>query len=215
MIPAIVLAAGRSARMGRAKALLPIAGGETFLSRVIKTLIEGGVDDVVVVLGYEPEPIVADLASRGLAARYIVNENFDAGQLSSLVTGLRVIDRPGIEAALVTLVDVPLVRSATVRAVVDRYRRARPPIVRPVCGDRHGHPLLIDRGLFGALRSADPSVGAKEIVRAHASKAGDVEVNDEGAFRDVDCPEEYERLLRELDNFNDSTDLKSGETSAG
>ena len=98
-------------------------------------------------------------------------------------------------AVLLTLVDVPLVSESTVRAVMDGYRRTGAPIVRPTSGERHGHPLLIDRSLFDALRAADPSAGAKPIVRAHASAAGDVAVEDEGAFLDVDTEEEYRRTI--------------------
>src|SRR5205807_8477255 len=161
MIPAIVLAAGRSTRMGRPKALLPLGGNETFLSRIVRTLHDADVDDVVVVVGHEPDPVIADLTQRDAAARFVINHEYDSGQLSSVLAGLRVIDRPGVAAALVTLVDVPLVKASTVRAVVDRYRRTRAPIVRPVCAGRHGHPVLIDRTLFDDLRGGDPQQGAK------------------------------------------------------
>jgi len=68
-------------------------------------------------------------------------------------------------------------------------------VVRPTSGRRHGHPLLIDRSLFAALRAADPSVGAKPLVRAHASPAGDLEVADEGAFTDIDTEEDYLKAI--------------------
>jgi molybdenum cofactor cytidylyltransferase len=193
MIPALVLAAGRSARMGRAKAALPL-GNQTFLSRIVATFLDAGVDDVVVVVGHEPEVILQSFAGSGLPARFVVNPEFDRGQLSSLLAGLAVIDRPGVVAALVTLADVPLVRASTVRAVLDRYRLTHAPIVRPTSGERHGHPLLIARALFGALRAADPAIGAKPIVRAHASLSGHVDVEDEGAFTDIDTPEDYEKI---------------------
>jgi len=128
----------------------------------------------------------------------VVNREYDRGQWSSLVTGLGVVDRPGVPAVLMTLVDVPLVGATTVRAVVDRYRRTHAPVVRPTSGARHGHPLLIDRSLFAELRAADPIAGAKPIIRAHASPAGDFEVKDEGAFRDIDTEEEYRAALRSL-----------------
>jgi molybdenum cofactor cytidylyltransferase len=196
MIPAIVLAAGRSTRMGRAKALLPIGSGETFLSRIVRTLRDAEVDDVVVVIGHEPQEIVADLERRGLAVRFALNPDFDRGQLSSLVAGLNVIDRPGVAASLITLVDVPLVSAATVRAVIDRYRATGAPVVRPVAAGRHGHPVIVDRALFDRFRAADPALGAKVVVRQHASAQGEVEVADAGAFLDVDTPDEYEELLR-------------------
>src|SRR5262249_39269577 len=104
--------------------------------------------------------------------------------------------RPGVVAALVTLVDVPLVSSATVRRVLDAYRSTHAPVVRPTSGTRHGHPLLIDRSLFAELQRADPETGAKQIVRAHASPAGDIPIDDEGAFTDIDTPEEYDRLIK-------------------
>lgn len=195
MIPALVLAAGRSSRMGRPKATLPIEGGDTFLARIVRTFLEAGVDDVVVVVGHEADTIVREFSTSGLPARFVLNQDYDRGQLSSLVVGLGMVDRPGVAGVLVTLVDVPLVSADTVRAVLDRYRRTHAPIVRPTSGSRHGHPLLIDRSLFDALRAADPEVGAKPIVRAHASAEGDVEVADEGAFLDIDTAEEYARAV--------------------
>jgi molybdenum cofactor cytidylyltransferase len=194
VIPAIVLAAGRSSRMGRPKATLPLDGGDTFLSRIVRTFLAAGVDDVVVVVGHDAEAIVNSFTETGLRARFVANLDYDRGQLSSLVAGITVVDRPGVTAALVTLVDVPLVSPATVRAVLDRYRLTHALVVRPTSGARHGHPLLIDRSLFDALRAADPDAGAKPIVRAHASVAGDVDIADEGAFTDIDTDEEYRRI---------------------
>ena len=197
MIPAIVLAAGKSTRMGRPKAMLPLEGGDTFLTRIVRTFLDAEIDDVVVVVGADAGVIVDAFEASGLAARFVENTEFEQGQLSSLLAGLRVVDRPGLAAALVTLVDVPFVAVSTVRAVVDRYRQTHAPIVRPVSGTRHGHPVLIDRSLFAAIRAAEPSAGAKEVVRAHASSAGDVEVEDEGAFADIDTPDQYDRAATE------------------
>ena len=196
VIPAIVLAAGRSTRMGRPKALLPLPNADTFLTRIIRTLAEAGVADVVVVVGHDHDAVVASLASSGLRARFVENAAYEEGQLTSIQAGLQVVDRPGVVAALVTLVDVPLVSARTVRAVVDCYRRTHATVVRPTSGPRHGHPLLLDRSMFDLLRHADLQAGAKPIVRAHASAAGDIAIDDEGAFSDVDTPAEYERLIR-------------------
>jgi len=195
VIPAIVLAAGRSSRMGRAKASLPLDGADTFLSRIVRTFHAAGIDDVIVVVGHEADEIASVFSQSGLPARFVVNANYDRGQLSSLVAGLAAIDRPGVTAALVTLVDVPLVSASTVRAVVDRYRSSHARVVRPTSGARHGHPLLIDRSLFNELRRADPAEGSKPVVRAHASADGDLEIADEGAFTDIDTEEEYRRLV--------------------
>lgn len=204
--------------MGRAKALLPIGGGDTFLTRIVRTFAAAGVTEVIVVLGHEADAIARALdaldaglkshATGGLkscdpvaqdfspAIRIAINRDYDRGQLSSLQAGLALADRPEVPAVLMTVVDVPLFDASTVRAVLDRYETTHAPVVRPVSGDRHGHPILIDRSLFEALRRASDADGAKPIVRAHASAAGDVTVTDEGAFCDIDTADEYDRIIR-------------------
>jgi molybdenum cofactor cytidylyltransferase len=194
----VVLAAGKSTRMGRPKAALPIDGADTFLTRIVRTFQEAGVDDVVVVVGYEAELVTACCIERGVSPRFVMNAQYEAGQFSSLLVGLRAIDRPGTSAMLLTLVDVPLVSAGTVRAVMERYRESRAPIVRPVKGSLHGHPVLVDRGLFQLIRRADPAFGAKPIIRAYASEAGDVPVDEAGAFIDVDTPEEYAQAVEQM-----------------
>ena len=195
MIPGIVLAAGKSSRMGRTKALLPIGGGDTFLSRVVRTLIDGGVEEIVVVVGADAGAIRASVDSSALRLRVVDNPDWENGQLSSLVKGLTVIDRPGVTAALVTLIDVPLVAPETVRALLQEYKSGSALIVRPASRGRHGHPVIFDRALFDELRRASPNEGAKQVVRAHSADLLDLNTADEGAFTDIDTPEEYERFI--------------------
>lgn len=179
--------------MGRLKALLPAGPADSFLTRILRTFAEAAVDRQIVVLGYQADTLRAHVTDAGLEPELAINSSFEAGQLSSLLVGLNAADRPDTEAVLLMLVDAPFVTASTVRSVIDRYRATRAPIVRPVRGDMHGHPVLIDRSLFPLLRAADPSRGAKPIVRAHVSVAGDVPVDDPGAFMDIDTPEEYAR----------------------
>ncbi|MGE0704487.1 MAG: NTP transferase domain-containing protein [Vicinamibacterales bacterium] len=196
MIPAVVLAAGLSSRMGRLKATLPLDRNDTFLTRIVRTLLAAGVEDVVVVAGYEAGAVRAVVEASGLPARFVVNERYREGQLSSLLAGLEAVHRPGVQAMLLTLVDVPLVSVETASAVLARYRATRAPIVRPVHGGLHGHPIVIDRSIFDLLRHADREQGAKPVVRAYATPAGDVEVQDEGAFLDIDTPADYQRITK-------------------
>lgn len=204
MISAVVLAAGASSRMGQAKAALPLGNtGETVLSRVIRTLLAAGAPEVVVVAGAHIDavrnavPIFAELTAgkRAPRARVVEHHGWEQGQLSSLLAGLDAIDDPLLEAALVTLVDVPLVSVSTVQAVISEWRRSRAPIVRPARGDRHGHPVIFDRSVFEDLRQADPSVGAKAVFAMHRDRIVNVAVEDPGAFEDIDTPGDYERLI--------------------
>ena len=122
-----------------------------------------------------------------------------AGQLSSLQCGLRWLQETGpLEAAVVTLVDVPFVQADTVVRVLEAWQDSRAPIVRPAHEDRHGHPVVFDASVFDALLAADPEQGAKPVVRAHGGRILNVPVEDEGAFLDVDTPEEFAQALQRM-----------------
>ncbi len=215
MIRAIVLAAGASSRMGQAKAALPFGQtGETVVARVVRTLLRGGVPDVTVVAGAHIDavvramPVFARTSGSHVgppSARVIEHSGWQQGQLSSLLAGLDAIDTPLLEAALVTLVDVPLVQPATVAAVIAEWRRTRAAIVRPAdsstplreTGSRHGHPVIFDRSVFADLRAADLQAGAKSVFARHT--VVNVAVTDPGAFIDLDTPGDYQRYALERD----------------
>ncbi len=207
MIRGIVLAAGASTRMGQAKAALPLGqSGETVLSRVVRTLLRGGVPDVIVVAGAHIDAVRIAMPSHEPRARVIEHVGWQQGQLSSLLKGLDAIDDPQLEAAVVTLVDVPLVLPSTVAAVITAWRRTHAPIVRPAESAqgaqsahgavRHGHPVVFDRSVFADLRAADLSAGAKAVFAKHHNRVVNVDVQDPGAFEDIDTPEDYEELRR-------------------
>ena len=196
MIHAIVLAAGASSRMGQPKAALRLGQtGETLIARVIRTLLSGGAPGVVVVAGAHVDAERSALPPNNPRARLVEHAGWQQGQLSSLLAGLAAIDQPLLEGALVTLVDVPLVKPATVAAIIAEWRRTRAPIVRPVQGERHGHPVMFDASIFQDLREADPAVGAKAVFVKHRAGIVNVDVNDPGAFEDIDTREDYERVL--------------------
>jgi molybdenum cofactor cytidylyltransferase len=195
MIPGIVLAGGKSSRMGRPKALLPIgSSGDTFFDRVTRTLLDGGIHDVVVVVGADSEAIRAGAPSRA-GVRIVDNPDYEQGQLTSLIAGLRAIDASRVTAALVTLIDVPLVSAETVRVLIAAQREHGAPVVRPVSTGRHGHPVIFGRALFRELERADPAHGAKAVVRAYAADMIEVPIDDEGAFTDIDTREDYEKYI--------------------
>ena len=193
MIRAIVLAAGASSRMGQAKAALPLGTtGDTVVARVVATLLAAGLPSVAVVAGAHIDAVRAAMPRFEPRARVVEHLGWAQGQLSSLLAGLAAVDGPNLEAILVTLVDVPLVRPDSVAAIVHAWRQSRAPIVRPVDGDRHGHPVIFDRAVFDDLRRADPAVGAKAVFAAHASRRLDVPIKDDGAFVDIDTPTDYQ-----------------------
>lgn len=190
MVPAIVLAAGASSRMGAPKALLRI-GDDTFLRRILGVLRDAGLQAAVVVVRPGQDAVAAEVEAAGFG-RIVENPRPDEGQLSSLITGLDAIDGPDVDGALVTLVDVPGISAAVVSALLTRMQTSRAPVIRAAHNGSHGHPVIFRRSLFGRLRQADPNVGAKAVMRA--VDVDDVEVHEPGVTRDVDTPADYERL---------------------
>lgn len=183
--------------MGTPKPLLAAADGRSFIECSAGTLAAAGLADIVVVTGASHPLVAAVLEDAGFVnpPRVIRNPDPSRGQLSSLLAGLEALP-PDADGALVTLVDVPLVSTATVRAVIDSWIARRAPIVRPAIGDRHGHPVIFDRRVFAALRDAPPDEGAKRVVHDLESEVENVAVEDEGCLIDIDTPEDYRRVIR-------------------
>jgi molybdenum cofactor cytidylyltransferase len=184
--------------MGRAKALLPSLDGSTFVSQLARAMCDGGVPDTIVVGRPEDAPLRREVAAIGAPVRFIENACADAGQLSSLLRGLDAADAPTVRAVIVAPVDAPLIRAGTVAAILAVFASTGAPVVRAVHRGRHGHPVLFSRAVFDDLRRADPAIGARAVLRAHAHLVVNLEVDDPGVVGDVDTPEEYERLFGPL-----------------
>jgi molybdenum cofactor cytidylyltransferase len=198
VLATIVLAAGESSRMGSPKALLTDPGGDPFIARVARTFREAGIGHLIIVTGRHHDAVARAVPQLEEGVRIVRNDAPERGQLSSLWAGLDAVQPLDPDAVLVTLVDVPFVTAATVRAVVDAWRRTGAPIVRPAIGDRHGHPVLFDRAVLPELRRAPLEEGAKAVVHAHAGELVNVAVEDEGAVTDIDTPGDYESAVKRL-----------------
>jgi molybdenum cofactor cytidylyltransferase len=186
-VAGIILAAGRSRRMGYPKALLPV-GQTTFVGRLVSVAREAGLAPVRIVVG---DAATAVAVSYPLLAPLLVrNDAPDLGQLHSLRLGLRAVG-PECRAAVVFPVDHPLVAVSTVAALVAAHRGGRGVIVLPVHSGRRGHPVLFGREVFGELGDGPLEGGARRIVRADPGRVVEIPVDDPGIITDIDTPEEY------------------------
>ena len=191
MIAGLILAAGDSSRMGTPKATLSYRGC-TFLELIVRTLREGGLERIVVVLGHQAEDIQRQIKVE--PAQVVINPDYRSGQTSSVQAGLRSLIADDLEAVLLCLVDHPAVAAETVRRVVATFRQCGAPVVIPTYQGRRGHPVLIARQVIGELLGLTRDAGADSVVRKHRLATQFVEVEDEGIVMDVDDPESYRRL---------------------
>lgn len=196
MVAGVILAAGRSSRMGRPKALLTVSA-DTFVAHLIRTAREAGLQPVFVI-GRRGDQALADEVERAEAI-HLINEDPDRGQLSSIQTGLAAAEAAGASGIMVMPVDVPLLSPSVLRDVIAAANEEGVQIARATSGGRHGHPVLFTRDVFDELRHADPEVGARAVVRADPRRVKDVEVDQAGVTLDIDTPEDYRRAFgREL-----------------
>lgn len=190
-VAGVILAGGASTRMGTPKALLAV-GGETFLTRAVRTARAGGLDPLVVVTGPAHAEIVA--CHGELAPLLVRNPRPEEGQLSSLRVGLAALP-PAVDAVVMLLVDHPLVQAETVRALLRARLARRTAIAVPVYARRRGHPVLFGREVFAELAAGPLEAGARAVVGADPARVVEVEVQDPGILTDVDTPAEYARMV--------------------
>jgi molybdenum cofactor cytidylyltransferase len=188
LIAAIILAAGLSRRMGRQKLLLELQG-----TAVVRWAVEGvlpHVDDPIVVTGREDVAVRVALA--GLAVRFVVNPEPEAGQGTSIATGAAAL-APGTAAALVVLGDQPRLPPEVIPTLLRERERSGKAIVAPVYRGTQGTPVLFAAEVFVELVRLGGDAGARAVVAARPERVARVSIETPMPL-DVDTPDDYERL---------------------
>jgi molybdenum cofactor cytidylyltransferase len=188
MIAAVVLAAGLARRMGRQKLLLQLQGKPVVRWVVERLLPHAG--DIVVVTGRDDVAIREALS--GLASRFAVNPNPQAGQGSSIAVGVAALT-PWTRAALVALGDQPRVPDAVVPALLAAFERTGKRIIAPVYRGEQGTPVLFAAEIFRELQALTGDVGARTVVNARPERVERVSF-DLPMPSDVDTPEDFAKL---------------------
>ena len=193
MILAAILAAGTSSRLGQPKQLLKL-DGQTLIYRAAKTVTDAQIERVIVVVNPSHVAAMED-ELRDLPVEIVVNENWREGMASSVrcaaTTAQAFIEA---KALLLTPCDLPLLSSAHLRALIEKYQRENARIVASRYNETLGAPLIIARELWPELSQLRGDVGARRVIMNH--DAGFIEWPD-GAF-DVDTREDWEKLGNEL-----------------
>lgn len=184
-IATVLLAAGRSTRMGSNKLVEPLGGKELVRHAAEAALVNA--HPVVVVTGHEPERIKAALS--GLDVAFVHNPHFADGLSTSLQAGLAALETD-VDAAVVMLGDMPLVKPAIIDAL-DRAYEAKPDAAAavPVLKGEWGNPVLLSRRIFEDVARLEGDAGARKLLMERRAEVIEVPVETDAVLLDLDTPE--------------------------
>jgi molybdenum cofactor cytidylyltransferase len=194
LVSVILLAAGKSERMGQNKLLLPF-GGRTVIQRTLDSLLSSRAGEVIVVLGNKAQEINASIGSR--RALSVLNPNFAKGMSTSLITGLGMVS---VQATyvIVALGDQPLITSRVYNQLIEAALNSGKGIIIPVCKGERGNPIVISTRFRAELLAQTGDIGGRELLKSHPADVLEVVVDCEGIVININTKEEYEKRLKGL-----------------
>ncbi|HET9479660.1 MAG TPA: nucleotidyltransferase family protein [Pyrinomonadaceae bacterium] len=192
-VAAVLLAAGRSKRMGVFKPLLPF-GKQTVIESCIDYLRKGGVETIVVVLGHRAGEVRARINNLGVVC--VVNPDPDSQMNASIAAGVRELP-DSAKATLIALADHPAVPPTVVSKLISTWQQGGGLLI-PTWQNRGGHPVLIDLRYRKELENLDPNRGLKGLFESHPGDLKRVPVDSPFIARDMDTWDDYHALYKEV-----------------
>lgn len=187
----IIIAAGYSSRMEGFKPLLKF-GNQSAVERLVSTYQQAGVDQIILVLGYRADEIIAYFNSK--TVKIVINEKFDQGMYTSILKGITQLD-PESDAFFIHPVDIPLVKPITVSQLKEAANQASNGIIYPCFLAERGHPPLIDKKYQEVIQKNTMDGGLKKLLSQFEEDALDLELTDEAILMDMDTRSDYQALL--------------------
>jgi molybdenum cofactor cytidylyltransferase len=196
-IAGVVLAAGKSSRMGGPNKLLAEIGGKPLVRIVVDAVLASRARPVVVVTGHQRDKVEAALA--GLSVKFVHNPHFADGLGTSLKAGIAALPAEA-DGAIVCLGDMPQVDAA----LIDRLIGAFDPdhgalVVLPTIDGKRGNPVVWSRRFFPDLMAVEGDVGARYLIGRYTEAVAEVPLTGTAALTDVDTPEALEAVRAELE----------------
>ena len=196
-VAAVLLAAGRSTRMGAVNKMLAEIGGKSLVRIAAEQAIASRAQPVIVVTGHERERVEAAL--KGLPVRLVHNPNFSEGLGTSLKTGIASVPQEA-DAAIVCLADMPQVDAALINRLIAAFDPERGAlVVLPSIDGRRGNPVVWSRRFFHDLMSIQGDIGARHLIGNYAEAVVEVPVSGDAALTDVDTPESLSAVKAEIE----------------
>jgi molybdenum cofactor cytidylyltransferase len=194
-VAAIILAAGRSERMGAFKPLLPF-GATTVIETCIENIRGGGVDTIVVVLGQGPQSEELKDHLQKSHVTFALNPDPRSEMSASIACGVRALSRAA-KAVIINPADHAAVSSEVVAQLITGWKKGAL-LVKPTWEDRGGHPVLIDLSFRDELLTLDSQAGLKAFFNAHQEQVRRLPVNSNYIARDMDTWDDYCALHQEV-----------------
>jgi len=193
-VTAVILAAGRSTRMGGPNKLLAELGGKALVRTVTEQALASKASSVVVVTGHQAEQVEKALA--GLHVKFVRNPDFAEGLASSVKAGVAAVPADA-DGAVICLGDMPLISSGLIDRLIGTFAPDRGNLIAvPVSDGRRGNPVLWSRRFFNELMTLDGDIGARHLIAKHSEAVAEVPVEGHGAFLDIDTPQALEEAQR-------------------
>lgn len=193
-IGGVLLAAGRSSRVGSMKQLLDWRG-RTLLRHVTQVLLDADLDPVLVVLGHEADRLRREVED--LPVRVVENVEYDWGMFSSVQCGLRAFCAE-TDMCVLALVDQPAIDAGLIRDLIREHTRGDALVTMPVYAGQSGHPVVLDRQVIDAVVHAPSDVTLRDVLTGFADSTRRIEVGTDSVLHDIDTMADYERQQREL-----------------
>lgn len=197
-VGAIVLAAGRSRRMGAFKPLLPF-GPKTIIETCIDNLRGGGVESVVVVVGAGPRSVKLKAHLHAANVTFATNPDPESEMSASIAAGVRALPK-GIQAVIINPADHAAVPPEVVAKLISEWKLGAQ-LVKPTWKDHGGHPVLIDISFRDELLSLNPKGGLKKFFSERQDQVKRVAVKSNYIARDMDTWDDYAALHQEVFGF--------------
>jgi len=196
-IAAVILAAGQSRRMADENKLLKKLKHQTLISMVTSTVMNSGIDHIVVVTGHDKDAIEAELAGRSVT--FVHNPDFAAGLSTSLRVGVNALPRH-IDGFVICLGDMPSIHSNHIKRLIAAFDvdegRA---ICVPTHHGKRGNPVLWAARFLNEMSNVTGDVGAKHLIGEYEEFVFDVEMDDGAVLLDLDTPEAMAAYQRQTD----------------
>ncbi len=196
-VAAVVLAAGRSTRMGAVNKLIAEIGGKPLVRIAAEQALASTAKPVIVVTGHQREKVEAALA--GLPVRVVHNPDYAEGLGGSLKTGIAALPDTA-DGAIVCLGDMPQIDAALINQLIAAFDPERGAlVVVPSIDGRRGNPVVWSRRFFPALTGIQGDIGARHLIGSYAEAVVEVPVAGDAALTDVDTPESLSAVKAEIE----------------